>query len=306
MLKAMNSIEEKLEGKIIEYIINAVTHYPTGQPVNGPTGQPAKWITMQKKKNIVEFLREHKTVVLILAICLFLIELEVFALAVMKSGRKSRLHILNPSGEVIYETDGNSLSSFDKYYFEKTFGPFENFNVKLVTSEQPFPFRAWFSAAVGIPIGLVLLVSFVIKAFSTVFYGEEHGTVSSHELSGDETRFERFILRISRFNIFIIGFFVFLLIFSYWVIPNFFSYVGVKGIEVISRYRWIALGGIVTCIFLFMWIVYLKYLLAKKSVEARTEIEKYRLELEYANPNRSMTQLEYHDRNPENRKQIEQ
>ncbi|MBA4366644.1 MAG: hypothetical protein C0403_03280 [Desulfobacterium sp.] len=63
---------------------------------------------MQKKRNIIEFLREHKTVVLILAICLFLIELEVFALAVMKSGRKSRLNILNPSGEVIYETDGNS------------------------------------------------------------------------------------------------------------------------------------------------------------------------------------------------------
>lgn len=210
------------------------------------------------KKNIIDFLRENKTVVLILAICLFLIELEVFALAVMKSGRNSRLHIMNASGEVIYEADGKNLSSFDKYYFEKTFGPFEGYNVKLVTTEQPFPFRAWFSAAIGIPVGLVLLMAFVVKAFSTIFYGGQQEAGGSHELSGDETRFERIVLRISRFNIFIIGFFVFLLIFSYWVIPNFLAYVGVKGIETISQYKWIVLGGIAVFVFLFIWIVYLK------------------------------------------------
>ena len=124
---------------------------------------------MQNKQNIIEFLRENKTVVLILAVCLFLIELEVFALSVMKSGRKSRLHVLNTAGEMIYETDGNNLSSFDKYYFEKTFGPFENYNVKLVTTEQPFPFRAWFSAAIGIPVGLVLLMAFVSRRFPPFF-----------------------------------------------------------------------------------------------------------------------------------------
>ena len=85
------------------------------------------------------------------------------------------------------------------------------------------------------------------------------------------------------------------MIFSYWVIPNFFSYVGVKGIEAISQYKWVVLGGIGVCLFLFMWIVYLKYLLAKKSVEAKTEIEKYRLELEYHSPNHPTMKLEYHD-----------
>ncbi|MFH2066644.1 MAG: hypothetical protein ABIK15_15710 [Pseudomonadota bacterium] len=260
---------------------------------------------MQKNKNIMELFRDNKTVVMILAICLFLIELEVFALAVMKSGRKSRLHVLNAAEEVIYETDGNSLSSFDKYYFEKTFGPFENYNVKLVTTEQPFPFRAWFSAAVGIPIGLVLLMAFVLKAFSTIFYEGKQDPEVSLPLSGEETRLERIILRISRFNIFMIGFIVFLLIFSYWVIPNFLSYAGVKGMEAITRYKWIVLGGIAVCLFLFMWIVYLKYLLAKKSLEAKTEIEKYRLELEYGSSGHQVMKLEYHGKDHEDAKRIE-
>jgi len=260
---------------------------------------------MQKKRNIVTFLQENKTMVLVIAICLFLVEIEVFALAVMKSGRKSSLHILNPSGQMIYETDGNNLSSFDKHYFEKTFGPFENYDVKLVTTEQPFPFRAWFSAAIGIPVGVVLLLAFVIKAFSTIFYGEQQESKPADTATGDETRFEKMILRISRFNIFIIGFFVFLLIFSYWVIPNLLAYIGVKGIETISEYKWIVLGGIVICLCLLVWIVYLKYLLAKKSVEARTEIEKYRLQLDSSRSQNAMAQLGYTNTDSENAKLID-
>ena len=38
-------------------------------------------------------MREHKTLILIIAVVLFLLELEIFALAAMKSGRQSRLQL---------------------------------------------------------------------------------------------------------------------------------------------------------------------------------------------------------------------
>ena len=91
---------------------------------------------------------------IIIAVALFLIEIEIFAVAAMKSGRKSWLQVMDQHGNIIHETDGNDLSDFNKYYFEKTFGPLDGYQVKLMTKEFPFPFRAWFVAAVGIPIGI--------------------------------------------------------------------------------------------------------------------------------------------------------
>ena len=70
-------------------------------------------------------MRENKTVFIVIAVVLFLIELEIFAIAAIKSGRKSWLQVINAQGAVIHETDGSNLSDFNKYYFEKTFGPFE-------------------------------------------------------------------------------------------------------------------------------------------------------------------------------------
>ena len=59
------------------------------------------------------------------------------------------------------------------------------------------------------------------------------------------------------------------------------------------------------CLCLFVWIVYLKYLLAKKSVEARTEIEKYRLQLDSSRSQNTMAQLGYTNTDSENAKLIE-
>ncbi|MEJ2659073.1 MAG: hypothetical protein P8012_18105, partial [Desulfobacterales bacterium] len=196
--------------------------------------------TMEKKTS---FMRENRNVFIIIIVVLFLLELEIFALAAMKSGHKSRLHVLDDKGNLIYETDGKNLSEFNKYYFEKTFGPFKQYHVKLVTKNLPFPFRAWFAAAVGIPVGAFLLIAFFVRAYQALFWGEEK-IPDEPGLKNTEHRyrFEKIISAISRFNIFIIGFIIFLSIFLYWVIPNLIVYLGQTSVETIIRYKFIFLS----------------------------------------------------------------
>jgi len=222
-----------------------------------------------------------------------LVELEIFALAVMKSGRKSWLQVIDANGNVIHETDGKNLSDFNKYYFEKTFGPFEQYHVKLATKDFPFPFRAWFVAAVGIPIGAILLFAFAVQAYLSLFYKEQSSGEYDVKKKEYEYRFEKVIAAISRFNIFTIGFLVLLGVFSYWVVPNLIVHVGRLGVETLTRYKWIFLSFGMVFLGLVIWIIYLRYLLAKKAIDSHAEIDKYRLQLEFDQGNRYPLQLEY-------------
>lgn len=235
------------------------------------------------KQNMLQMIREHKTLFVVIGVCLFLIELEIFALAAMKSGRKAVIQVLDPGGTVIYEADGANLSQFDKYYFEQNFGPLDRYDLRFVTSEVPFPFRAWFVAAIGIPVGGMLLFAFLIKAYLAVFHGETHARADTKPLTRhtEHSRLERLLLRVSRFNIFTIGFIVLTGVTGYWVVPNFVAYLSRIGIEALIRYKWVFLTLGVVFLGLTIWIIYLRFLLAKKSLDSRADLERYRLELEY-------------------------
>jgi len=248
---------------------------------------------MLKEKKIATLIRENRTLFIIIAVVLFLVELEILALAAMKSGRKSWLQVIDANGNVIHETDGKNLSDFNKYYFEKTFGPFEQYHVKLATKDFPFPFRAWFVAAVGIPIGAILLFAFAVQAYLSLFYKEQSSGEYDVKKKEYEYRFEKVIAAISRFNIFTIGFLVLLGVFSYWVVPNLIVHVGRLGVETLTRYKWIFLSFGMVFLGLVIWIIYLRYLLAKKAIDSHAEIDKYRLQLEFDQGNRYPLQLEY-------------
>jgi hypothetical protein len=49
-----------------------------------------------------------------------------------------------------------------------------------------------------------------------------------------------------------------------------------------------------------IWIIYLRYLLAKKSIESQAEVNKYRLQLEMASDNRQPLELVYAPQQNEN------
>ena len=241
---------------------------------------------MLKEKKIATLIRENRTLFIIIAVVLFLVELEIFALAAMKSGHKSWLQVIDANGNVIHETDGKNLSDFNKYYFEKTFGPFEQYHVKLATKDFPFPFRAWFVAAVGIPIGAILLFAFAVQAYLSLFYKEQSSGEYDVKKNEYEYRFEKVIAAVSRFNIFTIGFLVLLGVLSYWVVPNLLVHAGRLGVETLARYKWIFLSFGMVFLGLIIWIIYLKYLLAKKAIDRHAEIDKYRLQLEFDHGNK--------------------
>jgi len=249
---------------------------------------------MPKDKNINTLIREHRTIFLIIAIGLFLLELEIFAIASLKSGRKSTLRFVDAGGSIVHETDGKSLSDFNKVHFEKTFGPLEHYEVRLMTSEAPFPFRAWFAAAVGLPMGVILLFAFFIKAYASLLYGEgKKPEDETTTLSGYESRMEKILAAVSRFNIFTIGFLVFLCVFAYWVVPNLIVYLGKVGVDAVSRYKWFFLSAGGLFLGLAVWIIYLKYLLAGRTIDRQAEIEKHRLQLEHDRRNTDPARLEY-------------
>jgi len=253
---------------------------------------------MASDKSMTSLLKENKKLFIIMAIGLLLIELEIFAFAAIKSGTEAWLQVIDKEGNVIHETDGANLSDFNKYYFEKTFGPLSQYKVKHVKKEIPFPFRAWFVAAVGIPIGMMLLFGFVVRAYVALFYGDKGADDATDaspkdKPSDEETRLEKTLNRISRHNIFIIGGIVMMGLFAYWVIPNFITHIGRLGVDTIIRFKWFFLGAFTLFSAVIVWLLYLRYLLAKKTIESRTEIDKHRIQLEMSRASDVANQLEY-------------
>jgi hypothetical protein len=249
---------------------------------------------MPQKRNISSIISENKTLFVIIAIGLFMIELQILAVAVLHSGRKSLIQVLDAKNNIIYEVDGRRLSDFDKYFFEKIFGPVEQYRVRNIIKEVPFPFRAWFVAAVGVPIGMILLFSLIVKAYVALFYGEEKKeNQSDGGETGPKTRFDGILEWAGRLNIFVIGLLVFLAVFAYWVVPNMVVYIGRVGIETLTKYKWVFLSAGLMVFVIVVWIIYLRYLLAKKTIESQAEVEKQRIQLELLEYKKGHPQLEY-------------
>lgn len=265
-------------------------------------------------KSWSEQLEKHKVLLVIVIVAFFIVELQVFVLATMRSGHQSYMQVIDKNDEVVYEVKGSTMTNFNRYYFENTFGPFEDYRVKLISKDIPFPFRAWFTAAVGIPIGLILLLGFVLKAVMVFlggsepagggFPGEDDQTKdgsgnSPNDKSNDKqdrsNKIEALFFRVSRFNIFIIGFLVLLTVFLYWIIPNLLSFIARTGIETIVDFKWFFVAVIAALFVLFAAFMYMKYRLAHKSMEVQTEIRKYELELEYKKSAGAPMSLDYDD-----------
>lgn len=252
---------------------------------------------------LLKLMREHRTLMIIVGVGLLLMELEIFAIAVTKSGRESFLQILDAGGTVIYESDGEQLSDFNRYYFEKTFGPLDQFQKRLETRERPFPFRAWFAAAVGVPVGVILLIGFVIRAYMTLVYGHRRNREAAPEAdkpleNGRLASFDRLVQTVSQYNIFIIGCIVFAGVLGLWYLPNMLNEIGKMGVDTIARYKWVALSAVGVMLALVVWVIYLRYLLARKAIESQTEVEKFRLQLQLDPSYRDTPALAHHPEAP--------
>lgn len=237
---------------------------------------------MPESRRLTEFFQTHKTLMVLVSVGLLLVEIEIFALAAMKSGRQSRLEVYNARGHLIYETDGSNLSQFNRYYFEKTFGPLDQYEVRLTRHDRPFPFRAWFVAAVGVPLGTVLLFAFVVRAFQGLFQGRRprEATAETDAGTADDSRLVRLFGQFSRLNVFALGALALAAVLAYWIVPNLVVYLGQVGLETLLRFKWFFIVIALMGFGLVVWIIYLRYRLACRSIESREQVEKYRLQLE--------------------------
>ena len=157
---------------------------------------------------------------------------------------------------------------------------------------SPFPFAHGLLHAVGIPVGAILLFGFITRAFAALIYGDRiTGSASSGAPEPiARNRLETLMAGISRLNIFTIGFLMLLAVFTYWVVPNLILYIGQVGMDTITRYKWFFLAVALVILGIMLWIIYLRYLLAKKTIDSQTEVEKFRLQL---TAGRAPMQLEY-------------
>jgi hypothetical protein len=236
--------------------------------------------------------QEHKTLFVIIAVGLVLLELEIFALAALKSGRETHLQVMDHQGNVLYVAKGNQLDDRSRAAFEKTFGPLSDYRVNLITQERRFPFRAWLAAAVGMPIAGVLLFGFFVRAFESLFLstGDRKSTAVGDPQPDD--RFSSVLARISRLNIFAMGALVLLFVVSLYAVPFMLEELGRFSAETISKYKWVFISALGVFVGVGVWIIYLRYLLARKAIESQAEVEKFRIQIEMSGNLKPVGQLE--------------
>ena len=230
---------------------------------------------------MIQFAKENKSLLFMIAFFLFALELEIFVSAALKSGDHSKIQVLNNRNEIIYESDENQFYQFNKYYFEHNFGPLENYRIHREPVDVPFPFRGWLISAIGIPVGFMLILGFIVKAWAVFFKGEapiyeSHQTNTGNNNSG---RIEQLIEKVSKLNIFVLGFFIVAALVLYWVLPDMILFLSRLGLETLIRFKWFFIACLATITGIFIWFIYLKYLLAKKAIESRTEIAKLKLQI---------------------------
>jgi hypothetical protein len=234
--------------------------------------------------DLIEKSPYQKGILISAVIGLLILELFICIAAVNQSGDKSRIAILDPKGNPVYEAPGRVLTSYDRRTFEETFGPISNYRVAVNMDVRPFPFRAWLAAALGVPVGLILLLSFLIRAYMTLMVGEERKgdtgrVLDAGPLALTMDTWNGFFQRISIFSV---GCFVVLGVLVLWMVPGALQEIALSGIGLVREFRWFFAAAFVAALGMVAWIVYLRYRLSRMNLEHRLILEKIRMETQQA------------------------
>jgi hypothetical protein len=237
---------------------------------------------MANKLRLLELFegKRYQKIVLVISVLTFLVlELLIFMAAASQAGQKSRVIISDANGQKVFETTGSALTSYEKLVFENNYGPLSNFNVHVDTEVHSFPFRAWLAAAVGIPVGLILLVSFLIRVYLSLLYGEEKEKTEEHETSSPKkNQFISLFSSFHRISVFHLGFLLVMSVLLLWMVPNFLGDFARISLHLVSEYKWFFFGSAVFFGLLIVWIIYLRYKLSKQMLDNQLDLEKFRVE----------------------------
>ena len=113
------------------------------------------------------------------------------------------------------------------------------------------------------------------------------------EAAQPKGRVDQLLAQINRMNIFMVGGAVFLIVLAFWVLPNLVTIIGQTGLEIIDRYRWFFAVAGISVILIFAWFLYLRFLLAKKALEAETHLREHQMNLnQLPGPGASVLKIE--------------
>jgi hypothetical protein len=242
---------------------------------------------MLNKSRLVDLLEGSRQQKIILGVCvavILVLELIIYMTLASQAGHKSYVVVSDMNGAKVYETSGTAMTSYEKLVFENTFGPLSNYQIHIQSETVPFPFRAWLATAVGIPVGLIMLLAFLIKAFQSIFYGEEKDRCGDEDplAPSPEAVKQRFGSVLHVFgggtSIFYIGFLVATVVVLIWVVPNFLGDVAKMGLSMVREFKWFFLGVGIFLAFIITWVIYLRYKLSKRMLDNQLDLEKFRVE----------------------------
>lgn len=231
-----------------------------------------------KLSDIFDDRESHKTILKIGIVMFLLMELIIYLVANAHSGTRDWVEIFNSQGNKIYETRGNVLTTYEKLIFQNTYGPLSNYQVRVESRNNPFPFRPWLAAAVGAPIGFMLLLTYMVRAYLSFVGGEEEEHPNDSEsLADGSSRFGQ-LFSWRRLSLFHFGFFILICVLAIWLVPNFVADMAAGALSLVAKYKWFFLGVFVFFASLFVWIIYLKYKISEKMMDRQMDLEKFKIE----------------------------
>lgn len=225
---------------------------------------------------------EHKKIAITATVFLIVVEIIIYLVAAASSGLEYRVIIEDKEGHLLYETPGKHLSRFEELSFQNRYGPVENYIVRVVSQEKPFPFRAWLVASIGIPVGGVLILAFLIKGYLAIFEnGEKRPEIHSRSKHSDisfSTK-QSVIGWIGSLSLFHIGAVTLVFLIALWIIPNAISETTSKIIGFMEKHPFFSIALLLFMAGFLVWVVYLRYRLAREAVRYQFELARIRLEL---------------------------
>ncbi len=210
---------------------------------------------------------------------LFLVALEliVFLWADFQAGTHATIGVYDAKGNKIYETRGKVMTTYEREIFQHSYGPLSNYRVQMETREVPFPFRAWLAVAVGVPIGVVLLLNYLIKAYLIFLGGEEEKTTEDETAEGSVGKLKPWF-EWRKLTIYPLGFLVVVGLILLWMLPNFMVDVTRGVASFVLEFKWFFLGVVVFFALLLVWVIYLRYKMSQKMMDHQVDLEKFRVE----------------------------
>ncbi|MGC8490117.1 MAG: hypothetical protein ACP5SH_00100 [Syntrophobacteraceae bacterium] len=235
---------------------------------------------MARNSSFSEFFEDGRYTRRILAVgaaLLLVLEIGILLAVYNQSGLKTRVCITDSNGRLLYESPGPTITSYEKMLFENNFGRIKNYTTQLKSRYVPFNFRGWILLAVGLPLGLMLLLYFMAHVWLLLLKGNPKDE-ADREAEMDKSRFGSFLSLSKNFSVLGVGFVIVLAMLVLWLIPSILGDMASSLFSTIKEYPLFFIGVALFAGGLLVWVIYLRYRLSKQMLENQVRIEKYRIE----------------------------